>query len=420
MSPPTAAATSFDALLETAPAVTPYIERGTAEFRRTAIALFCAGFATFTLLYCVQPLLPAFSREFGIGAAAASLSLSVPSIALAFGTLVASSLSEALGRKPVMVAAVFASAGLTLASAFAPGWESFLVLRALQGLALAGLPAAAMAYLAEEVHPRAIGFAMGLYISGNALGGMAGRVGVGLVSDHASWHMAMGVMGALGLVSALVFALNLRPSRHFTRRPLQLAGLAQGFVGHLKEPGLRLLFLEGFLIMGGLVTVYNYIGYRLAAPPLGLSQSWIGLIFTVYIVGIASSTFVGGLGDRLGRARLFWIALLIVLLGLGLTLIASVPATVLGLAVVTFGFFAAHSMASAWVGRRALKAKAQASSLYLFACYMGGSLLGSAGGWLLTDHGWLGVAGLVGGGMLLALGIALRLARLKPVAQPVG
>ena len=67
-------------------AVTPYIERGSPDFLRTSIALFCAGIATFTLLYCVQPMLPVFSRDFGISAASASLAISLPSIALAFGT----------------------------------------------------------------------------------------------------------------------------------------------------------------------------------------------------------------------------------------------------------------------------------------------------------------------------------------------
>lgn len=414
----TADATDLAGLPASPPAATPFIQQGTAEFHRTSIALLCAGFATFALLYCVQPLLPAFSRDYGIGAAAASLSLSLPSIALAFGTLLASSLSEALGRKPLMVGAVFASSLLTLASAFAPSWESFLVLRTLQGLALAGLPAAAMAYLAEEVHPRSIGLAMGLYISGNALGGMAGRVGVGLVSDHYPWHVAMGGMGVLGLLSAVLFLANLRPSRHFTPRPLNFGSLAQGFAVHLRDPGLRVLFLQGFLIMGGLVTVYNYIGYRLMAPPLGLSQTLIGLVFTVYIVGIGSSTVVGALGDRLGRARLFWMALLIALAGLGLTLVPSILATVAGLAVVTFGFFAAHSMASAWVGRRAQRARAQAASLYLFCCYMGSSLLGSSGGWLWSGWGWNGVVALTGGGLLLALAGAAWLSRLKPLAPP--
>ncbi|WP_421994853.1 MFS transporter [Roseococcus sp.] len=399
-------------------AATPHIERGTAEFFRMSVALFCAGLATFTLLYCPQPLMPVFSREFGVSAAAASLSISLPSIALAFGTLVASSLSESFGRKPLMVGAVFGSAGLTLLSAFAPNWESFLVLRTLQGLVLAGLPAAAVAYLAEEVHPRSIGLAVGLYISGNAMGGMLGRVGTGILSDISSWHVAMGAMGLFGLLTALVFVMNLRPSRHFRPRPLKLASLAQSFVVHLREPGLRVLFLMGAMLMGGFVTVYNYIGYHLLAD-YGLSQAWVGMVFTVYLVGIVASTFIGSLADRIGRAKIFWINMVVILLGLAVSLLPSVAGSVAGLAIVTLGFFGAHAIASAWVGRRALTAKAQASALYLFACYGGSSVIGTIGGWLLTAYGWPGVVALVAGCMVVGLVAALWLARLKPLAQPV-
>ncbi|WP_211844851.1 MFS transporter [Neoroseomonas eburnea] len=398
---------------------TPHIERGTAAFIRTSIALFCAGLATFTLLYCTQPLLPVFSREFGVSAASASLAISLPSIALAIGTLVASSLSESFGRKPLMVGSVFASAGLTLVSAFAPSWEAFLILRALQGLALAGLPAAAMAYLAEEVHPRSIGLSMGLYISGNALGGMAGRVGAGLLSEFVSWHVAVGAMGALGLVTATVFLVNLRPSRHFTPRPLRLGSLAQGFAGHLRERGLRALFLTGALLMGGFVTMYNYIGYRLVAPEIGLSPSIAGLVYSVYLVGIVASVSIGALADRLGRARIFWMNLVVILVGLGVSLLPSVTGAVVGLAFLTLGFFGAHAIACAWVGRRALKAKAQASSLYLFACYGGSAVLGTFGGWALEAWGWAGVVGLIAVCTLVALVAALWLSRLKPLAQPV-
>ncbi len=41
-----------------------YIEKGTPLFMRTVLALFSGGFATFALLYCVQPMMPLLSREF--------------------------------------------------------------------------------------------------------------------------------------------------------------------------------------------------------------------------------------------------------------------------------------------------------------------------------------------------------------------
>lgn len=394
----------------------PYIERGTAAFLRTNLAFFCAGIATFALLYCVQPLMPVFSAEFGVSPAASSLSLSLPTAAMAVCMLVASALSEAVGRKPMMLISVFASSAITVACAFMPGWGSFLSLRMVQGILLSGLPAVAMAFIAEEVHPRSSGYAMGLYISGSALGGMLGRVITGLLMEWGGWRLAIGGIGALGLLASVIFWQCLPPSRHFKPRPLALRGLAENFALHLRDGGLRWLFLEGFLLMGSFVTVYNYIGYRLLAPPYSLSHATVGLVFTVYLVGIGSSTFVGGLADRFGRRRLLWIVLVAMLGGLALMALQSLVAVIAGIAVITFCFFGAHSLSSSWVGRRAKVARAQASSLYLFCYYMGSSIVGATGGLAWASGGWAGVTWVVGGCLLLALVAGLRLARLQPVA----
>ncbi|NEK79420.1 MAG: MFS transporter, partial [Xanthomonas perforans] len=149
--------------------------------------------------------------------------------------------------------------------------------------------AVAMAFIAEEVHPRSSGYAMGLYISGSAMGGMMGRVITGVLMEWGGWRLAIGGIGVLGLGAAVVFWQCLPPSRHFQPRPLQWRGLAENFALHLRDGGLRWLFLVGFLLMGAFVTVYNYIGYRLRAPPFALSHAVVGSVFTVYLVGIASS-----------------------------------------------------------------------------------------------------------------------------------
>jgi YNFM family putative membrane transporter len=394
----------------------PFIERGTAAFLRTNLAFLCAGIATFALLYCVQPMMPEFSRVFGVSPAAASLSLSLPTAAMAVCMLVASAVSEALGRKPVMLVSVFASAAITIACALVPGWNSFLGLRLVQGILLSGLPAVAMAFIAEEVHPRSSGYAMGLYISGSAMGGMLGRVVSGVLMEWGGWRLAIGGIGVLGLGAAVVFWQCLPPSRHFHARPLQLRGLVENFALHLRDGGLRWLFLVGFLLMGAFVTVYNYIGYRLLAPPFGLSHAVVASVFTVYLVGIASSTFIGGLADRFGRRRLLWLILAAMLGGLMLMSLDWLPAIIAGIAVMTFCFFGAHSLASSWVGRRARVARAQASSLYLFCYYMGSSIVGAAGGVAWAGQGWPGVTWLVGGCLALALVAGLRLSRLQPVA----
>lgn len=394
-----------------------YIHHGTPAFHRVNLALFAAGFATFGLLYCVQPLLPEFSRDYGVGEAASALSLSLTTGVLAFGMLFAGALSDAWGRKSIMVGSTLLSALLVLASAVMPNWTALLAVRALLGLTLSGLPAVAMTYLAEEMDVASIGLGMGLYISGNAIGGMSGRLITGVLTDFAGWRVGVAVVAALGIACALVFWRLLPPSRHFAPQPLSLRGLRQRFGVIFHDRGLPWLFAEGFLLLGAFVTVYNYLGYRLLAPPYNLSQAIVGSIFAIYLIGTFSSPWMGHLAGKLGRRKVLWTTFALMLAGVLLTLCEPLWLVLIGVIALTFGFFGGHSIVSSWVGRRAGAAKAHASSLYLFCYYMGSSIAGACGGLFYASNGWNGVAWFVGAMALAGLVIALGLYRLPPLPQ---
>jgi len=379
--------------------------------------MLAAGFSTFALLYCVQPLLPVFSAEFGVSAAESSLALSLTTGFLAGSVLIAGSLSETLGRKPIMLASLVTAAVLTFVSAFTSNWHALLVIRALLGICFSGLPAVAMAYLREEVERTSVGRAMGLYIAGSGFGGMAGRFITGLITDLSSWRVATGVLGVMGMISAIIFWRMLPPSKHFVARRLAPHHLRQAFVEHLTDAGLPWLFLEAFLLMGSFVTTYNYIGYRLMAPPYSLSFTAVGSIFTAYLMGVGSSAWMGELSSRFGRRKIFWINCAIALVGVGLTLGEGLAIIIAGVAVLTFGFFGAHSVASSWVGLRARHSKGQASALYLFSYYFGSSIVGYCGGFFWQAAGWPGVAAFTGSLLFIALMIALKLSRIPPLAE---
>lgn len=392
-----------------------WIRHGTPAFRRANLALFAAGVATFGLLYCVQPLMPEFSREYGISAAVSALSLSVTTAVLAVAMLFAGALSDSWGRKRMMSLSLFSSALLVLLTAWAPGWQALLVLRTLLGLTLSGLPAVAMTWLSEEVHADSIGLGMGLYISGNAIGGMAGRLLSGISADWLGWRGGIAVVGLVGLAAALLFWRTLPASRHFEAQPLRLRALTRRFSGLFHDRALPWLFVEGFLLLGAFVTVYNYLGYRLLAPPYNLSQAFVGLIFSVYVVGMFSSPWMGHLAGKLGRRKVLWTAFVLVLAGLGLTLAGPVWLILAGLVVLTFGFFGGHSIVSSWVGRRGGAARAQAASMYLFAYYMGSSMAGAGGGLFYAADGWAGVSAFVGVLVAIGLVIAWRLRHVPPL-----
>ncbi|EPR43654.1 major facilitator superfamily MFS_1 [Desulfovibrio sp. X2] len=393
-----------------------WTRRGTRCYRRISLALFLAGFATFSLIYCVQPLLPEFAQEFSVGAAESSVALSLTTGLLAFSILCAGAVSEALGRRGLMFWAMAAAAGLNICVAFAPSWHVLLVERALEGLVLGGVPAVAMAYLAEEIHPGGLGFAMGLYVGGTAFGGMFGRVATGMITQYTSWRMAVGVLGGLGLAAALGFIALLPASRNFTPRPgFNARHHLAAWGGHLRSRGLPLLFLIGCLVMGAFVTVYNYSTFRLLQPPYGLTQAHVSLIFTAYLFGIAASSTAGALSDRIGRGPVLVSGLCIAGLGLGLTCLTGLVPIIGGIVILTIGFFVTHSVASGWVGRLAEGSKGHAASLYLLAYYMGSSIMGTSGGWFWAEGGWPALAlftgTLLAGGLLAALALRSRTAR---------
>ncbi|MFI8481292.1 MFS transporter [Pseudomonas sp. NPDC078700] len=390
-------------------ASTSHLQQGTPAYKRATLALFCAGFSTFALLYCVQPLLPLLASYFSVSAAASSLALSLTTLSLALCLLVSGALAESWGRKPVMAVALGLASLLGIACALVSDWDHLLILRCMLGLALSGLPALAMAYVGEEFDPKALPAAMGLYIGSTALGGLLGRLLAGFLSDIGGWHLALAGIGSLGVLGLGLFIWLLPASRHFQAQSLSLSGLLRNFKIHLANPELRLLFSMGFLLMGGFVAMFNYVGFRLAAAPFNLSSTVIGLLFTVYLVGIFSAGWAGRLVPRLGARQVMQGGIVIMLVGVGLCATPWLVAVVIGLGLFTLGFFAAHAVASGQIGQRAKGAKAQASALYLCAYYLGSSVVGYVGGYVWEHAGWLALLGILAALFMVAAWRARRL-----------
>lgn len=379
--------------------------------------MFGAGFATFVLLYVPQPLLPILAGEFGVSPASASLTLAVSTTTLALALLPAGWLSDAWGRTKVMRLALVVAAALGLLAAVAPGFGALLVLRALQGAALAGVPAVGMAYLAEEIEPASLGSSIGLYIGGNALGGMAGRLLGGALAEHGGWQAALAGAGTVSLACALVLWRLAPASRHQKRNRFAPAAALASLSVHLRDRGQRRLDALAALLMGTFVAVYNALGFRLADAPYRLSATAIAAIFLVYPIGSLSSAVAGRLADAVGRRRVLPAGVLVALAGVAVTTLDPLPLIVLGVALLTIGFFAAHSVASSWVGRRAHVAPAQASALYLLAYYAGSSLLGPLGGLAWTAGRWPDVVALSTLLLAVAFLVSLRL-RATPPLRP--
>ena len=386
-----------------------HIEYGSSAFKAVLFSLFLAGFAIFSSLYCVQPMMPILADYFQVSPTQSSFPLSFSTIALAVGLIFTGLISDRFGRKPIMVWSLFSVSVLLLLSAILPIWSVFLTTRVMIGLTVSGVAAVAMTYIGEEIAEKDIGFAMGLYISGTAIGGMGGRLIAGVLVDFISWQSATLLIGILNLCIAGLFYYLLPASQHFKAYPIKLNRFKNSFRHNLADPKLRVLFLQGFILMGCFVSVFNYLSYRLIQAPFELSHVWIGVISITYLAGIYSSPRAAYWGRHYGKFRILAAMILMMLVGLSLMLINQLVVVFTGLLIFTFSFFAAHSTASSWVSIQSLQYRAVGSSLYLFCYYLGSSVLGSSSGLVWENYGWIGLTVFIAALLLTGLSFSLKL-----------
>lgn len=363
------------------------IRHGSPEYQRATLAMLAVGLATFNSLYSTQAILPTLVTEMGISESTAALTVSAATGALALFVVPASILSERLGRGKVLTISVLLSTLLGLLVPLAPSIGALIALRALQGMALAGVPAVAMSWLSEEIHADDLTRAMGLYIAGNTMGGITGRMLPAIGLEFTGWRGALAASAVFALALAVITVVILPPQQRFRPRAITPRTEFFAMISHWRNPKLAALFITAACAMGAFVSLYNYVGFRMIHT-FGLSEGLVGVLYLMYLSGTWSSARSGRIASRLGRSTAFAIGTLAMLLGLALCIPTSLPPTLLGLLLFTAGFFLVHSLASSWVGRIATQHRAEGSSMYLFCYYVGSSVLGWVSGFVFTHAGW--------------------------------
>ncbi len=367
--------------------------KGSSDYRRLLAALFCAGVATFAQLYSLQGVLPQIADHYRIGAADAALTVSLATIGLAISVIPWSMVADRLGRVRAMSFSVSAATALGLLVPLAPSYPLLLGGRFLEGLALGGVPAVAIAYLTEEVERRHSARAAGIYVAGTTIGGLLGRIVAGPLAETVHWRMGVFVVAVLCAFAAVGFIALAPQPRGFV--PSAGRGLWQRLAANLRSPRQLALFAQAFLLMGGFVAMYNFLGFRLTAAPFNLPDHLVSLVFLAYLAGTWASSRAGAEATRFGRRPVLLVAVAVMAAGVAMTLSGNLVVVLGGLVIATIGFFGAHAAASGWTGAEAGTGKAQASSLYNLAYYGGSSAVGWFGGVAFDSHGWPAVAGTV-------------------------
>ncbi|KAB7706619.1 MFS transporter [Bacillus aerolatus] len=362
------------------------------EFWRMMGALVCASLITFANMYFTQPVMPLFVKKFEISSAEASLSMSLTIIALMAGLLVFGFLSDRFGRRRIMDIGLAFSILPLIVMPFLPSFEALLFLRIIQGFFLAGIPAAAIAYVSEEVAVKSIGLGIMLYIASNSMGGMFGRASFGYVADAASYEAALYALIAADVVLFLLYLWWIPSSRFFKPSKRPFMEDIRGMAHHTKNTMLIPLFLSGIMMQGAFTGLWTYLPFYLHGEPFEWSLKTISFLYFAYSAGVAGSVIAGKLSERFSKTNMLMAGAFFFTSGSLLTISHSGGLIILGLALNCLGFFVSHSLMTAIVNERATHHKGGASSLYLFSYYLGAAAGTTLTAFLWESAGWTGVA----------------------------
>jgi len=366
------------------------------HFWRIVLALFLASFFILASLYAVHPLMPIFIEEFGVSTSVSGLSLSFTVTGLIIGLVVNGFLSDRKGRTSFIILSLIGTVILFLIIPLFQSFLSLLVLRFIQGFALSGLPVAALAYIGEEISPRGQGFATALYIASNAVGGMFGRFLTAYLVDSYSWEMTFYLWAVIGFIIFLITIFALPKSRFFQPIHTPVKKDLLGYMQHLKNPALLLLFGLGIILQLSFTGIWTYLPFHLQAEPFSFSLQKVSYFYITYGLGIIGSSVAGLLINTFSLNKIRMIAIFIMSLGIFITISPSVVFIAVGLGLMCLGFFIAHSLTAISVNAIATHHKGSASSLYLAAYYVGVSMGSIVLAPIWEDTGWLGLIVIAG------------------------
>jgi MFS transporter, YNFM family, putative membrane transport protein len=368
--------------------------------RHRTAAIVLAGFCAFLTIYSPQPLLPSLAHEFHVSAAAIALVMTATTAGVALAAPFIGMLSDRIGRKRVIVpAALLLAIPATLAST-ATGLHSLLFWRFWQGIFTPGIAAVTIAYINEEWESGA-GAAMSAYVTGTVLGGFSGRMIAALIASHVSWRWAFASLGILNAAGALAMARWLPPDQH-APHPAARNTMA----AHLRNRRLLATCAVGFCVLFTLLATFTYVNFYLAAPPFRLGTQALGLLFTVYLLGMIVTPASGRYIDRVGHRAAITAAFTGCIGGIALTLIQSLPAVILGLALLSSGVFIAQAVTSSYIGIATSHARASAVGIYSVFYYAGGTLGSAVPGLFWIHGGWPACVALIALVEALTIGIA--------------
>jgi len=359
---------------------------------RRRVAVILCGLCSFLDLWATQSLLPMLAEELHATPVAVSFTVSMPPLAIALVAPWTGVIADVIGRKRTIVAAMFALLVPTVMVGYSTTLGAIVFWRFCQGLFVPPIFAGTVAYVADEFPVREATAATGLYTAAGVFGGFLSRFLTALMAEHFGWRGAFLGLALLTLALAVGVLLLMPRDRGFTSAT-SLLGSAGQMLRHFRDKRLVATYSVGFCVLFTLITIFTFVGFRLAAPPFLLSTAALGSLFVTYLAGVVTTPLVGRGVALLGRQRLVLLALAGWAAALLLTLLPSLVATIAGLALAAAFGFLCQACSTSYVALTARQARSSAVGLYVTFYYLGGAVGGVVAGLAWVIAGWPGCVG---------------------------
>ncbi len=363
----------------------------------TVFALVSASFAN---IYITQPILPVLQREFSADMVLVSFTVSAVILGIAISNLPFGFLADRLPIHPIIfIGGVFVAFGGLICAASNNLWI-LIGARFLQGIFIPALTTCLAAYLAKTLPAARLNVVMGSYVSATVVGGLGGRLLGGWIHAPLNWRYAFVT------ASVLVLIATFTALRGLPRTPVD-AGQQNHSIGFFvlmkRWELLRIYFCAAgsFAIFS---SVFNYLPFRLEAPPFNFSTEMTTLLYVVYVVGIFMGPASGKISNRFGSGNTFLGGSFFLGVSLALVLMPSITAIVLGLLGICASFFTIHAAAVGSLNRKLFSGQGRANALYVLFYYMGGWLGITCTGFAFKHGGWNAVIYICAFLLLIPLG----------------
>ena len=250
------------------------------------------------------PSLPELGRVFGASVPQVQLTLSGYLLCFAIGQIVFGPISDHVGRKPVLLAALSLYVAVCLSCMFATSIEMLIALRCLQALGVAGAPVLARAIVRDLYQGVRAGRELARMGSITALAPVVAPSLGGILQSTFGWRASFLGMAALGLC-AIVLVVRLLPEtmKQPPKHPMSLLSIIRGYGIFLRHRTFRIYLAIVSASYGGLFAWISGSSFVLQ-DLYGLSPLLFGLVFAAATLGYGLGTLLAArLVVRIGIDR---------------------------------------------------------------------------------------------------------------------